>query len=106
MKILVLTTFETDELVVSALRAGASGYLGKGVDPGALLPNSSSSRTKTAWLCPAATTADRSVEPGRLSQVGWIYQVTGSWCTPYTDPSCLNGISANPAAAVNVGMRR
>jgi DNA-binding NarL/FixJ family response regulator len=37
VKILVLTTFETDELVVAALRAGASGFLGKGVAPGALL---------------------------------------------------------------------
>jgi len=37
VKVLVLTTFETDELVVAALRAGASGFLGKGVEPGALL---------------------------------------------------------------------
>ena len=37
VKVLVLTTFETDELVVAALRAGASGFLGKGVEPEALL---------------------------------------------------------------------
>ena len=37
VRVLILTTFETDELVVAALRAGASGFLGKGVDPGALL---------------------------------------------------------------------
>ena len=33
----MLTTFETDELIVDALRAGASGYLGKGVEPQNLL---------------------------------------------------------------------
>ena len=37
VKVLILTTFETDELVVSALRAGASGFLGKGVEPAALI---------------------------------------------------------------------
>ncbi|GAA3208899.1 response regulator transcription factor [Actinocorallia longicatena] len=33
VKILVLTTFEIDEYVFAALRAGASGFLGKGVEP-------------------------------------------------------------------------
>jgi DNA-binding NarL/FixJ family response regulator len=33
VKVLVLTTFEADEYVVAALRAGASGFLGKGVEP-------------------------------------------------------------------------
>jgi len=37
VKVLVLTTFETDDLVMAALRAGASGFLGKGVDPQALI---------------------------------------------------------------------
>ncbi|GAA3112203.1 response regulator transcription factor [Kribbella aluminosa] len=35
--LLVLTTFETDEYVVAALRAGASGFLGKGAEPEALV---------------------------------------------------------------------
>ena len=34
---IVLTTFELDEYVVDAMRAGASGFLDKGVDPGVLL---------------------------------------------------------------------
>ncbi|QIK83785.1 response regulator transcription factor [Sanguibacter sp. HDW7] len=36
-RVLVLTTFETDETVLAALRAGASGFLGKGSRTSALL---------------------------------------------------------------------
>lgn len=55
VKVLVLTTFETDELILAALRAGASAFLGKGVDPKALI---SAIRTVAAGeqlLSPAAT---------------------------------------------------
>src|SRR6185436_5281374 len=37
VRVLVLTTFEHDENVVLALRAGASGFLGKGVEPADLV---------------------------------------------------------------------
>jgi len=37
VKVLVLTTFELDEYVFGALRAGASGFLLKGGEPGELL---------------------------------------------------------------------
>lgn len=37
VKVLVVTTFEIDEYVVQAVRAGASGFLGKGVEPDELL---------------------------------------------------------------------
>lgn len=33
VKVIVLTTFELDEYVIEAVRAGASGFLGKGVEP-------------------------------------------------------------------------
>lgn len=36
VKIIVLTTFEQDEHVLAALRAGANGFLGKGVGPAEL----------------------------------------------------------------------
>lgn len=36
-RVLILTTFESDDHVVAALRAGASGFLGKGVEPEELL---------------------------------------------------------------------
>lgn len=57
VKILVLTTFETDELVVAALRAGASGFLGKGVDPEALLDAIRTVAAGDQLLSPAATRA-------------------------------------------------
>jgi DNA-binding NarL/FixJ family response regulator len=37
VRVLVLTTFEVDEYVFQALRAGASGFLGKNMGPDALL---------------------------------------------------------------------
>ena len=37
VRVLVLTTFENDDNVVRALQAGASGFLGKSVDPADLL---------------------------------------------------------------------
>lgn len=55
VKVLVLTTFETDELVVAALRAGASGFLGKGVDPGALIDAVRTVAEGERLLSPAAT---------------------------------------------------
>ncbi|MEU9242542.1 response regulator transcription factor [Streptomyces sp. NPDC048385] len=36
-RVLILTTFELDEYVFEALRAGASGFIGKGIAPGELL---------------------------------------------------------------------
>ena len=57
VKILVLTTFETDELVVAALRAGASGFLGKGVAPEALLDAIRTVAAGDQLLSPAATRA-------------------------------------------------
>jgi DNA-binding NarL/FixJ family response regulator len=37
VKVLILTTFEVDEYVFEAIRAGASGFLGKGVEPAELI---------------------------------------------------------------------
>lgn len=57
VKILVLTTFETDEFVVAALRAGASGFLGKGVEPETLLQAIRTVAAGESLLSPSATTA-------------------------------------------------
>lgn len=57
VKVLILTTFETDELVVAALRAGASGFLGKGVDPAALVDAIRTVAEGEQLLSPAATRA-------------------------------------------------
>jgi DNA-binding NarL/FixJ family response regulator len=37
VKVLILTTFEVDEYVFEAIRAGASGFLGKGAEPEELI---------------------------------------------------------------------
>ncbi|MEU5262794.1 response regulator transcription factor [Amycolatopsis sp. NPDC021455] len=57
VKVLVLTTFETDEFVVAALRAGASGFLGKGVEPEVLLQAIRTVAAGESLLSPSATTA-------------------------------------------------
>jgi DNA-binding NarL/FixJ family response regulator len=54
-RIIVLTTFEADEFVVSALRAGASGFLGKGVEPEDLLEAIRVVAAGDALLSPRAT---------------------------------------------------
>lgn len=57
VRILILTTFETDEMVAAALRAGASGFLGKGTEPEALLDAIRTVSAGESLLSPAATTA-------------------------------------------------
>lgn len=53
--VIVLTTFEADEYVLSALRAGASGFLGKGVEPAALIEAVRVVAGGEALLSPRAT---------------------------------------------------
>jgi DNA-binding NarL/FixJ family response regulator len=55
VRVLILTTFEIDEYVFQALRAGASGFLGKGAEPGELLDAIRIVARGDALLSPAAT---------------------------------------------------
>ncbi|GGV66397.1 MULTISPECIES: response regulator transcription factor [Streptomyces] len=57
VKVLILTTFEDDEYVAEALRAGASGFLGKGASPGELLDAVRTVAEGEALLSPRATRA-------------------------------------------------
>lgn len=57
VKIVILTTFETEELVLAALRAGASAYLGKGASPTELLAAIRTVAAGDSLLSPAATSA-------------------------------------------------
>lgn len=57
VRILILTTYETDDLVAAALRAGASGYLGKGTKAEFLLHAIRTVVAGESLLSPAATTA-------------------------------------------------
>ncbi|MHA4818520.1 response regulator [Streptomyces aculeolatus] len=55
VRVLVLTTFEVDEYVLRALRAGASGFLGKGVGPRELADAIRLVARGDALLSPTAT---------------------------------------------------
>jgi DNA-binding NarL/FixJ family response regulator len=57
VKVLILTTFEDDEHVAEALRAGASGFLGKGARPEELLDAVRTVADGEALLSPSATRA-------------------------------------------------
>ncbi|BDM69944.1 DNA-binding response regulator [Streptomyces nigrescens] len=57
VKILILTTFENDEYVAEALRAGASGFLGKGINPDELLNAIRVVAAGDSLLSPVATKA-------------------------------------------------
>jgi DNA-binding NarL/FixJ family response regulator len=55
VRVLILTTFEIDENVLRALRAGASGFLNKGVEPADLLDAIRVVASGEALLSPGAT---------------------------------------------------
>lgn len=65
VRVLVLTTFEEDAFIVGALRAGASGFLGKGSEPGEIIAAIRAVHGGEALLSPTATRAliDRYVRP-------------------------------------------
>ncbi|MDQ0948886.1 DNA-binding NarL/FixJ family response regulator [Streptomyces phaeochromogenes] len=78
-RVLILTTFETDEYVARALRAGASGFLGKDVTADVLLDGIRTVSVGESLLSPLATRslitrflaapapADRLATPERLA---------------------------------------
>lgn len=65
IRVLVLTTFEEDEYILGALRAGASGFIGKGAEPDDILAAIRSVHRGDALLSPTATRAliDRYLQP-------------------------------------------
>lgn len=54
-RVLILTTFEEDDYVVQALRAGASGFIGKGSEPDEILRAVQAIHAGDALLSSAAT---------------------------------------------------
>lgn len=71
IRVLILTTFEEDEYVLQALRAGASGFIGKGTEPRDLLDAIRTVHQGDALLSPRATRSliDRYIAPAEASAV-------------------------------------
>ena len=70
-RIIILTTFEEDEYVLQALRAGASGFIGKGTEAADLMSAIRVVHEGEALLSPRATKAliDRYVTPVERPQL-------------------------------------
>ncbi|GAA1692740.1 response regulator transcription factor [Microbacterium sediminicola] len=70
-RVLILTTFEEDDYLVAALRAGASGFIGKGSEPDEIVRAVRVTHSGDALLSPTATRSligrylDASPPPGR-----------------------------------------
>ncbi|MFH8974124.1 response regulator [Streptomyces sp. NPDC017890] len=81
VRVVILTTFEVDDYVVQSLRAGASGFLGKGSEPDELLSAIRVAAGGEALLSPVATkgliarflaqesTADEERDPARAERL-------------------------------------
>ncbi|MGY0387578.1 response regulator [Nocardioides sp. WG-D5] len=54
-RVLILTTFEEDEYLLAALRAGADGFIGKGAEPDEIVRGVLAVRDGESLLSPAAT---------------------------------------------------
>jgi DNA-binding NarL/FixJ family response regulator len=80
VRVLILTTFESDDTVVDALRAGASGFLVKDTDPADLIRAVKTIAAGEALLSPGAT---RRV----------IAQVIGRPAGPRSDPAALRELT-------------
>ena len=57
VRVLILTTFESQDYVVAAIRAGASGFLDKGVEPADLIAAIRTVAAGDSLLSPRATSA-------------------------------------------------
>jgi DNA-binding NarL/FixJ family response regulator len=111
VKILVLTTFKTEELVVEALRAGASGFLGKGVEPGVLLEAIRTIAAGESLLSPAATTAvierflaqaplpRRRPDDGGVALTAREREITGLVATGLSNDEIADRLVISPATA-------
>jgi len=73
-RVLILTTFEEDDYVVAALRAGASGFIGKGAEPDDIVSAVRVIHRGEALLSSAATRSliERSVLPQHPRADAWL----------------------------------
>jgi DNA-binding NarL/FixJ family response regulator len=87
VRVLILTTFEADEHVFQALHGGASGFLGKGVEPADLLDAIRVVAAGEALLSPKATKAliARYLDPAGNGQDGDGHDTVPPELAPLTD---------------------
>ncbi len=73
-RVLILTTFEEDDYLIAALRAGASGFIGKGAEPDEIVRAVRAIHDGEALLSPAATRSliTRYVLPTRQPAAGVV----------------------------------
>ncbi|MGB4778148.1 response regulator [Microbacterium sp.] len=83
-RVLILTTFENDANVVAALRAGASGFVGKGAEPEELVRAVRAVQAGDALLSPAATR-------NLIARV--LHPAEGMPRHPATHPALLDGLT-------------
>lgn len=83
-RVLILTTFENDANVVAALRAGASGFVGKGSEPEDLVRAVRAVAAGDSLLSPEATR-------GLIARV--VHPAEGAPAAGWTDGSILDGLT-------------
>jgi DNA-binding NarL/FixJ family response regulator len=109
-RIIILTTFEEDEYVLQALRAGASGFIGKGTEAADLMTAIRVVHEGEALLSPRATKAliDRYVTPVAQPTLAIpaelltltdrereILMLVGTWAVEQRDGRVAGDIAAN-----------
>lgn len=82
-RVLILTTFENDTTIVAALRAGASGFIGKGSEPEELARAVRAVAHGDALLSPSAT----------RSLITRMLQPTETDPEPYANPELIDALT-------------
>lgn len=82
-RVLILTTFENDTNIVAALRAGASGFIGKGSEPEELARAVRAVANGDALLSPSAT----------RSLITRMLQPTETDPEPYANPELIDALT-------------
>ena len=82
-RVLILTTFENDTNIVAALRAGASGFIGKGSEPEELARAVRAVAHGDALLSPSAT----------RSLITRMLQPTETDPEPYANPELIDALT-------------
>ncbi|MDO5688185.1 MAG: response regulator transcription factor [Pseudoscardovia radai] len=89
-RVIILTTFDLDDYVMSALLAGASGFLLKDTEPETLLSSIRTVRRGNAIIAPTAT---KRLIQRMIAQDGGAARQTEAPIAPHTPPTAQAGAS-------------